>query len=739
MRSYPQTNVLEKEKTPEWCKLFLDYSQDLLRSSDYNRSLMDESFKSYNGIKTPESILYLTKTYGIQNRAKFIPYRAHSTKIKLMVGEFLTRPLNATVTTINRDAKSAKMDQLDFMYGAMEAKSEILDLKNKVGVDIMEGAPIPDGEEDPIFQKMSPKDKEESIMQIILNEQIPSLDLKQKFSNDLLNCSIASMIYGKVERDEEGETRYISIDPRDAIYEEIDGDTFLEKSPIMGCRQWMSIHDVMRRYNFDTKQLQMLKDISNNPQSYANASNNRIRYSPNGGLVVEVIHIEWKSVTASYFKKMPKTVTQLIFDPSEKFIYTEIDARAYEDNKEWHDSQVQKGKYEIEVRYAEDLWEATRIGGLEKLDVNMRRSYFIMRSVDEPGKVLSSSYTGFLCGTVDGKRISLMNEMENWSNIFDIVMYQILKDINKHKGTILGFNTAALGAKNTVKKINYDIVNDGFVTYDTSASGNFHGRDVSLNNILQTHDLGLSSSFGALVQFKNDILVMMDRMTGINNDREGQISASATATNTNSAIQASRTMTEPFFYGVYMYINKTLTKIVESTKITWAFYKLEKGEQILGVSKFKFLKVSQEIGYKDYGVHLEDSGKYAEVKQFMRDQLNASLNAKEIRPEDALAFVWSDIASEQKAILKEGWAKIKELEGQSQQAQMQNQQQMQAAQLEQQLQLAREDREDRQLNEKDNIILKGDTDIRVNQNKMSDQVIVNQNKFDNENINNANI
>jgi len=616
---------------------------------------------------------------------------------------------------------------------------ELIDLKNKVGVDIMEGAPIPDGEEDPIFQKMSPKDKEESIMQIILNEQIPSLDLKQKFSNDLLNCSIASMIFGKVERDEEGETRYISIDPRDAIYEEIDGDTFLEKSPIMGCRQWMSIHDVMRRYNFDTKQLQMLKDISNNPQSYANASNNRIRYSPNGGLVVEVIHIEWKSVTASYFKKMPKTATQLAFDPSEKFIYTEIDAKSYEDNKEWHDVQVQKGKYEVEVRYAEDLWEATRIGGLEKLDVNMRRSYFIMRSVDEPGKVLSSSYTGFLCGTVDGKRISLMNEMENWSNIFDIVMYQILKDINKHKGTILGFNTAALGAKNTVKKINYDIVNDGFVTYDTSASGNFHGRDVSLNNILQTHDLGLSSSFGALVQFKNDILVMMDRMTGINNDREGQISASATATNTNSAIQASRTMTEPFFYGVYMYINKTLTKIVESTKITWAFYKLEKGEQILGVSKFKFLKVTQELGFKDYGVHLEDSGKYAEVKQFMRDQLNASLNAKEIRPEDALAFVWSDIASEQKAILKEGWLKVKELEMQSQQANIQSQQQMQQAQLQNQLDMRKAEIEDQQAHEIEKIVVQGDTDIRVKRSEMSDDLVLQQNKFNNENINNTNI
>ncbi len=713
MRSFPQQTIPESKKTPDWCRLHLDYGQDLLRNSNYQRGLMDESFKSYNGIKPPESVLYLTKTYGKQNRAKFIPYRAHSTKIKLMVGEFLTRPLNATVTTINRDAKSSKMEKMDFLYGAMEAKKELIELKEKVGVDVMEGAPIPDGEEDHIFERMSPKDKEESIMQIILNEQIPSLDLKQKFSNDLLNCAITSMIYGKIERDEQGETQYISIDPRDAIYEEIKGDTFLEKSPIMGCRQWLSVHEVLRRYRLTPEQVKKLEDISNNPQGYISQAGNVIRHSPVGGLVVEVIHIEWKSVKPIYFKKVLKTATQLAFDPSEKYIYTEMDTEAYEKNEEWHKQQVSKGKYEIEVRYMEDLWEATRIGGLKELDTNMRRAQFQMRSVDDPTKILSGSYTGYLCNTVDGRRISLMNEMENWSNMFDIVMYQILKDVNKHKGTILGFNTAALGAKKSVKEINYDIVNDGFVTYDTSASGNFHGRDVSLNNILQTYDLGLSSSFGALIQFKNDILLMMDRMTGINNDREGQIQASATATNTNSAIAASRTITEPFFYGVYLYINKTLTKIVESTKVTWAFFKLEKGEQILGVSKFKYLKVSQEIGFKDYGVHLQDGGKYAEVKQFMQGMMEASLNAKEMRPEDALKFLLAESFSDQKAVLEESWAKIKELEGQNQQAQIANQQQMQQAQLEQQIQLARENREDLQMNEKDNIILKGDTDIRV--------------------------
>lgn len=739
MRIFPNQAIFEKDKNPDWVRLHLDYGQDLLRNSNYQRGLMDESFKSYNGIKPPESVLYLTKTYGKQNRAKFIPYRAHSTKIKLMVGEFLTRPLNATVETINRDAKSAKMSQMDFMYGAMEAKQELGHLKNKVGVDVMEGAQIPDGEEDPIFDSMSPKDKEESIMQIILNEQIPSLDLKQKFSNDLLNCAITSMIFGKIERDEHGETQYISIDPRDAIYEEIKGDTYLEKSPIMGCRQWLSVHEVLTRYRLTTAQVKKLEDISNNPQGYISQAGNVIRHSPVGGLVVEVIHIEWKSVRPMYFKKVLKTATQLAFDPSEKYIYTEMDTEAYESNIEWHKQQVEKGKYEIEVRYMEDLWEATRIGGLKELDTNMRRAQFQMRSVDDPTKILSGSYTGYLCGTVDGRRISLMNEMENWSNIFDIVMYQILKDINKAKGTVLGFNTAALGAKKSVKEINYDIVNDGFVTYDTSASGNFHGRDVSLNNILQTYDLGLSSSFGTMVQFKNDILLMMDRMTGINNDREGQIQASATATNTNSAIQASRTITEPFFYGVYLYINKTLTKIVESTKVTWAFFKLEKGEQILGVSKFKYLKVSQEIGFKDYGVHLQDGGKYAEVKQFMQGMMEASLNAKEMRPEDALKFLLAESFADQKAVLEQSWAKIKELEGQNQQANMQNQQQMQQAQLEQQLQLAREDREDRQLNEKDNIILEADQQIRINNASAGDKIIEQQHKFDNESVNNTNI
>lgn len=731
---FPNQQIPDIEKTPEWCSLHGDYAQAILRSSNADREKMNSDFMSWNGVKAPNSMDYLTKTYGKDNLAKYISYRVHAPKIKLRLGEFLASPLAATVETTNRDAKSEKMAQADLYLGAMAAKAELMHLKEKVGVDVMEGAPIPDSEEDPLWEKMSPKDKNEDIMQIILDEQIIDDDIKIKLSQDNLNGHITSFCFSKVERNEQGETKFISYDPREAIFEQVKGDIFLERSPILGAAPYKPLHEILKRYKFNTKQLALLKNIGATPMEYYKSSNGGMRMN-NGTLFVQEMHIEWKSVSPVYFKKMPKTATQMQFSETD-YIIKELDTKDYESKKEWHDQQVAKGKYEIIVKYKEVLWEMTRIGGLRELDVECRPSLFQMRSVDDPSRITASSYTGFLCQTVDGIRISLMNELENLSNQFDIVMYKINSDIIRSKGKALGFNLAALHKNSTAEKTLAELFNAGIIFYDTSASGNMHGRDVSLNNMITEADLGLSSSFPALVNQASVILDMMNNVTGINENRSGQIQASETAANNSSAIQSSRTITAAFDYGFNLYIKKVLTKVVESAKITWAFFKIEKAEQILGAGKWKYLQVTQELGYRDYGVHIQDGGKYAQVRQFMQGLMEASLNAKEMRPEDALKFMLSETFAEQKAVLENSWAKIKELEGQAQQANIQNQQQMQQAQLATQIEIANADREDRQLNEKDNIILQGDTDIRVNQSKMSDQVIVNQHKIESENLNN---
>lgn len=734
---FPSQTIFQKDKTPEWCSKHLDYAQYIWMGSNTLRAKMDADFKSYNGDKVADSRKYLIKNYGKENKAKYISYRAHKHIMQLLVGEFLTQPLVATVETTNRDAKTEKMDKMNMMYGAMVAKPELEHLRDKVGVDVMQGAPIPSNEEDPLWDKISVKDKQETIMQIIINEMIKQDDLKIKFSNNVLNGIITYMLYGKVERDEEGETSYISIDPRDAIFEEIKGDMFLEHSPIMGSCIWYSVHDVLKRFKLTQKQVDLLNSAAANPTQFTNSNYNGFKLV-NNNLMVQVMHIEWKSVIPTYFKRLTKTANQLLLNPDEKYIEVPISTEDYENNKDWHDSQVLKGKYEIVAKYAEDLWESTRIGGLPELDVNRRRALFQMRKVDDPTRIFGGSYSGFLCQTVDGKRISLMNDLENLSNAFDIVMYKILQDINKFRGNVLGYNAAALPAKSSMKEVAYNIVNDGYIIYDTSATGNAHGRDVSLNSLLEVKDLGLSSSFPSLIALKNDLLNMMSSMTGINENRQGNTSASETVTNANQNVSASKAITAPFFYGVHLYVSKVLEKIVESTKVTWGFYKVDKGEQILGTGKFKWLQVTQEIGFRDYGVHIQDGSRYNQINQYMQGLMEASLNAKELRPEDALKFMIEETFAGKKAILEESWAKIKEIELKGQQAQMQNQEQMQAAQLQQQIEIANADREDRQAAKLQEISAQADADIRVNQNKMSDQVIVNEHKYSNESLNNTN-
>ena len=105
----------------------------------------------------------------------------------------------------------------------------------------------------------------------------------------------------------------------------------------------------------------------------------------------------------------------------------ELDPIKYESNKDYHDKMVAKGEYVIETKWREDEYEATRIGGI--IDINMRPTYFQKHSTGKPSHVLSSTYVGYVHGRTDGVVVSLQQVIENFENIYDILMYQILKDV----------------------------------------------------------------------------------------------------------------------------------------------------------------------------------------------------------------------------------------------------------------------------------------------------------------------
>ena len=724
----PNIAVLEKDKTPEWCKGFLFYARNLLTTYDWRRQQMSSLWQSYNGVKTATHNNLWEKTYGKQNKAKYIAYRAGRTKINLLHGEWIKRPLAATVETINIDAISEKMRQMDFMMGAMLAKPALEDLRDKAGVDVMEGAQIPSSEEDPIWAKYSPKDKCEDIMQLIINEKIKKLNLVQKFGGQFLDVCVTSSCYGKIEIDEKGNVDYLKIDPRDAIFQEIENDYFLQKSVVKGCRQKMPVYQILQRYDVTEAEKNILQDMQDTWND--NWSTRQWMGSMNGNeLLVDVIHIEWKAMKPKYYKVAPKTSNQLAWDSQNEKATFEIDPKKYEMNKEAFDRDVENGKYVIETKWEEDLWEGTMIGGV--IFKNMRRKPFQMRRHDSPAYILDSSYIGINVGTADGVRISVQKVIENFDNLFDITMYQIMKELAKFKGKVIMYDRAALPKKRTMIEVAYDMANDSFIDVDSSASGNFANRNLSGMELFKEFDLGLSQSVQQLLALKDQILMTMDRLTGINETREGAIQASATVTNSQQAIENSRTQTAPIYYAMELFTEQVLTRIAEASKVSYAFYKQDEGEQILGSEKFKYMQITQEVGFRDYGVHIQSGGRYNEIKQKMRQMMEFSINSKQIEPLDVLKFEMSETFVEAKQIFEDAYVRVQANAQRQAEADMQNQQAMQQQQMQTNLQIAQENREDLQAGKLEEIGVATEGQIAIDNNKARNKMFGDQQNAEN--------
>jgi len=355
MAIYPSQDIPLKDRGLTWVKLHLDYADNILNRRSNIYGIMDRLYNSYNGVKNNDALKYIEKTYGRSNKAKFISYRLGRNKLMLLQGEWLNQPLRPTVTTINVDAKVKKLDEADMVKGALLAREEVAALKEQ-GVDVMEGMELPQGDPEEVWNSMNFKDRNEHVMQLILDNALIELDMKHKLAKNLLDLEITSVCYGRIEMDDQGNVDYVKIDPRDAIYDEIEGDDFIERSPIKGARYRMTLSEVNRKYKLDAAQKLILKDMESTYTG--NASNGRRgrMYQINGDLCVDVVHIEWISALPTYYKLSPKTKAQLEIDDSTPHYRIQMSAKEYEENKESYDKMVEKGKLlGIETEWAEDI------------------------------------------------------------------------------------------------------------------------------------------------------------------------------------------------------------------------------------------------------------------------------------------------------------------------------------------------------------------------------------------------
>lgn len=613
-------------------------------------SLMD----SYNGNVNERGMAWINKQYGAANTVKYVDWRLGRTKIDLRVGEWLKGPINATCYTVNKNSMMAKLDdyhaQLGLQYAELEGRTQ--KIKEVAGVEVFDGMKPVQGTAKDIWDKVNAKTRNEQLMQIILNKMLQVEDIKTKLAANMQDHLIAAECFSKAYIDDNGMGRFRDIDSRDALFEEIERDPFLLQSPYLGERRLMFEHDIYHTFqNLQEWQRKRLKYKFANPNSNVITSNATKRrnyfYQLQGMKAMEVFTIEWYSVKPDYVK--------VTTDKDGNEVRKALSNEYYDANAGVINREVKSGKSKLDVKYKLVLWEATQIG--EDVWTDVREKPNIIGSLENPYWT-SSSYSGLLFNTKDGVRVSLQQSLDHLSELYNVIMYQIRRELNKAKGKVIPYDRAMLPKDTTMKQVLFRMINDGIYEYNSAEDGNRGEVTVKLQQMFREIDLGISATVGVLRELKREVEETADKLTGINENREGNTPASSTLGNANNNIALSRTITEFSSYMFQKYTEICLKKIMENGKISFGELNPELGRQLLGDSAVKFLDIIRDIPNDSFGLYLADPRKEMEIRQMLREWVPQAINAQEMRVVDGIQIALGETMDEAIQIAKNGWETV---------------------------------------------------------------------------------
>jgi hypothetical protein len=614
---------------------------------------MNKLYASYNGITSQKNLKWLNETYGKANAVKFVDWRFGKVKLDLLLGEFIRRPINATCYTINRASLIQKLDDYHAQLGLKYTKDKVDKIYNTTGVRPFEGMQVLDGTDEEIWKQINSKTKNEMLMQIILKKIMQVEDIKTKLADNFADTTKVAEAFSKTYIDNHGITRHRTIDPRDALFEEAERDPFLLQSPYLGERRLMFEHDIYANWDLNSKRKELVKNMfTSGENSSVNGDASKSRqyiYNLSGMKAIETFTIEWYAVKPLY---------TLINKRSSGIKKNVVSHEWIQDNDKKLRTDIKSGRTSLDVRYKLVLWEDTQIG--ENVFLGAQEVPNIIGNLENP-YYTTSNYSGFLFNTSDGVRVSLQESLENLSELYNVVMWQIRREVNKAKGKIIPYDRATLPKKMTMKQVLHKMVNEGIYDYDSSADGNASQREARVNSMLKDIDLGVSESIGKLIEIKREIEATADRLTGINNDRQGDIAASSTATNANSAIQISRTITEYMFYMFGKYCENVLKKVMEHGKLSFGVLNPDLGRMLLGDEAIRFLDSIQNLPNDSFGLGLSDSSKEDAVRTKIEQQwLPSAINAQELRSVDAWQAAMAESVDEMTVIAEKGWKIVKD-------------------------------------------------------------------------------
>jgi hypothetical protein len=686
---FPEVSDVDFSKDAKLTREALDYAEMQYNSRQTRRERLKKLYDAHNGVIDPAEIDSIVKSTGKKSKTKYIKYRLGRSKLKQLHGEFLEINLTPQVFSVNAEARNEKMAKYKKRLGMALAKPYI-EKAREIGFDVYSGYNIPDREDPQYWTADNFKLANEIIIQDIIIDKLKTGKLKATFYQNFIDLTIGAEMFGKVERDRNGidTFRYIPISL--ALYEEEVFDPLLKRSPYLGEVRKLYPHEILSDPELPLSPKDKAEVKSWSETYHDNETGEGSQEVKGTHPAVPVYTIQWKGLEPIYLKTSPAKGSNVPY----KHILSES---YYSKNEKKIKADVRAGKYEVESFYQEIVWTASKVG--KDIYTIAKKEDEIIQRLRENGKLTADfDYAGLLFSTVDGMRVSVQEVIYELEKIYDDIRFQINKELRKIRGQAMVYDEAFLPKGKLMSDIIHDISEDGVVKYNSSAEGNRSSIETESNKTgITSMDLGDNQSILILMNQAMDIERVMDRITGMNEGRQGLQKATTTATANVNNIEASRSMTYDLFYFMNMYIEEVLIKLAEKTKLNKTVYGQDQRYFIYDQEEIVYMMSTKNLDKDNYGVTLTDGKRERDITQKLELMFPQEINAGLLTSKDVAKFMMESNFTRALKVLDQARTRLEKVR----QDEITAAQQAKFQENQMKKQVADEDREDSQQHDKE--------------------------------------
>ena len=657
---------------------------------DLSYATMTENLNYFDGVQTEEAFRFLTEAEdGEVLPAKWINYNAIRNKVEVLVGELANKGYEIEVKAVNKDAVARKLEERETLrvdYRLSPIATEIQNQTNLPMPGTMDEMPESEQEIDEFFEKHY-KEKSEIVMERMLKYIDKRTNWEYQRIALFRDLIIHNRCFCKIEI-VNGIPTPRRIDPRLVIFDTNAEDDLLTDSTFWGEVRYMDFADAAEMYGLTQKEL---RDAYSNFRSYEKASSTLI------GSQAQLSYSALEGSKLRWFQKasgnsLRVLVVTAYWKDTKSFNYKESqDKYGNTHYKKVSDTYSPATKEKI-IKKRISIWRTgTLIGGTIFKQWGEMENQVV--SVDEY-QITEPPYYGVIPNFVNYMGISIVQQLKGLQDLKNITMYNIQLAMARAGAKGFVYDVSQVPEGWDVHTVIKYLKTVGIAFIDSVKDG-----IPKQFNQFQQLDMTLSAS---VTQYLNVMFMIDDEMrkiSGINEDREGQARPYTPVGVAQAALFQSSMMTATKFKEFNMFVNRVFTGLAGLGKICWA--DKDRFAPIIGDAGINFLNEDIDLSLNDYGVFIREIPPAVDDKQNFQAIVMAALQQGALEFVDAIKLLREDDIS----------YGIRELERKLEQRQEQMQQ-MAMAQQQQQAQAQAQLQQMKQQGELEKIDRKGQWDLK---------------------------